>query len=149
MSIQTKLFLVFEDLESDERIIESVWAKKLGKNFKIDNIPFYAKSVALEDVFSVKKIDGDLYANELVEESGNSTVRLLFFNAKDVADARKFLVEELNCESELSNLNNLIAVNIPKEIDYGKVKSYLEKGELANLWEYEEGCISKNHRDMT
>lgn len=146
MSKMQKILFIYSDIETNEEIIESVWAEQIEAGFKIDNIPFYAKSVALGDVFTIKEIEGEMYADELVEESGNSTVRILFTENGDVAKTRKILVDQFDCESELSNLDNLIAVNIPKEIDYQKVWRYLEEGESLGIWEYEEGCISSWHK---
>jgi hypothetical protein len=57
-------------------------------------------------------------------------------------------LKEMGCESELSNMNTLISVDIPFNIVYRKILSFLENGEREGKWEYQEACISSVHKNQ-
>ena len=62
--------------ESSEGILakEFLWAAKIGQDWRVDNIPFFAKNIAFNDIVSVEVADGELYFDKIVSESGNSTI---------------------------------------------------------------------------
>ena len=126
----------------EEDAIESMWVSPLNDYYIIANIPFYVQEFALGDIISVIEKNGEYYADQLIEESGNSTIRIVFFDETIVLKIREEL-KTMGCNSELSDKSFLIAVNIPSEISYvGIIKPYLDKGYSDNLWDYEEACIS-------
>jgi hypothetical protein len=131
--------------EHEDIQYESAWAKKKGDFYQLDNILFYAKEYSLGDLFSVKKNENEYYVDQLVEESGHSTIRILFNDLSKLVEIRSEL-KKIGCHSELSNLNNLISVDVPNSINYKKlVKPILDNGEILELWEYQESCISTIH----
>ncbi|MBS5837544.1 MAG: DUF4265 domain-containing protein, partial [Neisseria sp.] len=66
---------------------ESIWGVNLGNNlFKINNIPFYTKDVSFDDTVSVVDIDGVLHYKKTIKSSGNSTIRIIFFDGKEIED---------------------------------------------------------------
>ncbi|MFD2967197.1 DUF4265 domain-containing protein [Sphingobacterium bambusae] len=138
-----KIVFECEDLITDEMMMESVWAEKVGDHYKLDNIPFYARGYAWGDVLAVQEKDGQLVVSYLIEESGHSTVRMIFNDVSDVQPTRDELTA-LGCSSEISHIAVLIAVDIPPKVSYGLVKLFLDKGEQENKWEYEEGCIAQD-----
>lgn len=122
--------------------IESAWAVPSGDYFMLDNILFYAKEFALGDIVNTEERNGERFVIGLVTESGHSTVRILFEDEHEVARTR----EQLNlrgCESEISNIPTLIAVDIPPNVEYSAIKDYLEQGEEDGKWSYEEACIAQ------
>lgn len=125
--------------------IESAWAKKVELGYQLDNILFYAKNYALNDIIKTKEIDGVLYADELIQESGHSTIRVLLENAEDVQRLRAEL-ESMGCSTELSNLPRLIALDIPPEISYSHIQAYLDRGMEDGKWEYQEAAIATNRK---
>ncbi|WP_332452947.1 DUF4265 domain-containing protein [Chryseobacterium aquaticum] len=146
--MKEKYIKVLFEVQYDEDYIikESVWAFKLNDNkYKIDNIPFYASGFACNDIVSAEEHSEQLYVSELIEASGNSTVRLLFQNTNDIKEVRKFLKDN-GCDSEQSNVDSLIAVDIPFNISYKGIKEFLDNGEANEKWEYEEACISEKHQ---
>lgn len=150
MENNTSIKIIFEyfDEESQYKFVEALWANKVNNGYAIDSIPFYIKSVAIGDIFSVNNLDGEFIPNNLIEESGNSTIRLLFKQNSKVKRYRKELEKKMNVESELSNLANLVSLNVPLTIDYKTVIQYLDEGEKKQLWEYQEACISSIHRNQ-
>jgi hypothetical protein len=74
-------------------------------------------------------------------------VRVLFSNTNTLTPLIQKL-KKMGCTSELSNLPNLIAIDIPPSVSYRKVITELDNGEKAGDWEYEEGCISNLHKEQ-
>lgn len=140
-----KIFFTFLDESINEFIKEGVWAIPTGIYYKIDNIPFYAYLYSCDDIVEVELINNELIIKKLIEASGNSTVRLLFEN-KDYLFKIKEELNKLGCESESSENNLLLAVNIPKNIFYISIKNFLDNGETNNIFQYEEACISEYHQ---
>ena len=121
---------------------ESLWAIPVEAGYKIDNIPFYARDVALDDVVQAEPDDdGMLRYTGLVEASGHSTVRLWFSDTKQVASVREVL-RQMGCVSEV-DLARLVAVDVPERIPYAKVRAYLDIQENAGILDYEESCMAE------
>lgn len=128
-----------------EEWIESLWATPVGANYRLENIPFYVKEFALGDIVSSRIVNGEPFVDDLVEESGNSTIHIVFYNENIVNKTRTEL-KELGCSSELSDRPHLIALNVPREIDYRKVIfPFLDKGFGKKLWDFQEACLSSLH----
>lgn len=136
---RVKILLTYKD--ETEYKVERVWATKLGNYYRIDNIPFFAKNVALGDVVSVEEDESkDLFFDRLIESSGNSVIQMIIFDERSVGEVGKHL-ESLGCGWEGSHIANYISVNVPKDVSYSKVKSFLDEGEKQGKWEYREACL--------
>jgi hypothetical protein len=48
----------------------------------------------------------------------------------------------LGCNSEL-DLPRLVAADVPPNIPYEQIRSYLDEKERAGVFEYEEGCLGQ------
>ncbi len=135
--------LLFEVEREDGSVdIESVWAVPVAEGYKIDNIPFYAKEVACNDVVSAATDeDGALRYTGLSVASGHSTIRLWFADESNVAPVREHL-RGMGCSSEL-DLSRLVAVDVPPSVAYPDVRAYLDEQEAAGIFEYEEACLGQ------
>ena len=136
-----KIRLVFEsDDDPAEFKIESVWARRSGDEYIIDNIPFFAKNLALGDVISVEWDEDDeaYYFDKLIRPSGNSVVRI---SPKDRSLTEKIGQEivQLACEWESIENGNLIAINIPAVVDYDNIKRYIT--DSNDIVDYQEACL--------
>jgi hypothetical protein len=140
MSRHRKMLIEIGKDGSDEVEIESLWVTPVQAGFKIENIPFYARSLALGDVVKVVKKHDFLYFKKLLRASGHSTIRLIFFR-KNLIQTTLNELEAMGCSSEISDIKTLVAVDVPSEKIYKLVKVYLDKGETEGKWEYEEGCL--------
>lgn len=122
--------------------IESVWAVPVENGYQIDNIPFYAKEVAYNDIVNAESDeDGMLRFTGLFSASGHSTIRLWFVNEADVAQVRD-IFRGMGCSSEL-DLPRLVAVDIPPSVSYKHIRTYLDQQESAGIFEYEEACLGQ------
>ena len=74
---------VLFDLEQDEdgytpASAETLWAIRVGEGlFRIDNIPFFALGIAVEDVVSAVPEEGVFRFKEVVHPSGHGTLRVV------------------------------------------------------------------------
>lgn len=136
-----KILFEFGNAHGDVNV-ESVWAIPVEQGYQIDNIPFYAKEVACNDVVSASSDEeGLLYFTGLIKASGHSTIRLWFESRVDVAEVRDTL-REMGCSSEL-DLPRLVAVDIPPSVPYERVRTYFDQLECAGVLEYEEACLGQ------
>ena len=111
-----KVLFEFEGVDGSVEI-ESVWVVPVENGYRIDNIPFYVREIAYEDIVSAEPDeDGMLRFSGLVSASGHSTVRLWFASEADVAQVRD-AVRGMGCSSEL-DLSRLVAVDIPPSVPY-------------------------------
>lgn len=136
----TKILLTYKDDEGNYQI-ESVWATKEGDYYRINNIPFLASNIALNDLVKAEEDSGALYFEELIEASGHSVVQIIILKdeTKDVLTAE---LETRRCTWEGSHLNNLISVDVPSDVDYSPLKKYLDNGEQNGFWTYKEACLA-------
>lgn len=135
-----KILFVY-NLEPDSPYaIESIWAKRLNENeYVVDNIPFYIKNIALNDIVSVEHSQEGLYFESLVRASGDSVIRILVIDEGQIEKIGLEL-EKFGCTWE--SFKSLIAVDIPLGVDYGGVVlPYLKEGEDRGEWEYQEACL--------
>lgn len=143
MGTHVKVLLDIEREDSTHEV-ESVWATPTDGGYRLDNIPFYARGFAVGDVVSATADrDGLLRAAGLVTASRHSTIRLWFADAANVQKVRDEL-RSMGCASEL-DLPRLVAVDIPPEIPYERIRTYLDDAERAGVFEYEEACLGQSH----
>jgi hypothetical protein len=135
-----KIKLVYHDLE-EKIAVESVWAEKEDNYYRIKNVPFFAPNIAYNDLVSVEDDDGELFFDSLVEASGHSTIQIIFFDLQCFDEITNELVR-LNCSWEGSHLKEYISVDVPKEVDYSKVKRYLDDMSSRKKLDYKEASLS-------
>lgn len=107
----------------------------------MDNIPFYAPNLALNDIFSVEKDNGILYFDQLIRMSGHSTVQLVFFKETEVNKSLAFL-ENLGCSWEGMKDQPMYSVDVPAELDYAKVKRFLNEQLEKGISDFKESCLT-------
>ena len=139
----SKVLVTYKDADGNYQI-ESVWATKEGNHYRINNIPFFATNIALDDLVDIEEEDGALYFHKLVNASGHSVVQLIVFDENNVILIGKEL-EKLGCTWEGSHVKTLMSVDIPTEVHYNVIKSYLDEGEKHGLWSYKESCLSHEY----
>ena len=129
---------------------EYLWALELGNGpYQIDNIPFFVIVVSCFDVVSaVKDSEGVLCGDHLLEEKGHSTIRVILLDhpgADSIETRSKELRSALKvrgCSTEQSHISGLISADIPPEVDFQNLRSFLQKGSDDGLWDFEEAAIA-------
>jgi hypothetical protein len=140
MDDKVKVNFVYYDLD-EELTTESVWTSREGDCYRIKNIPFFAPNIAYDDLITVEDDDGELFFDDLVEESGNTTLQIIIFNESDIDEVIK-KIENFDCGWEGSHLKGYISVNVPKEIQYLPIKKFLEEESRKGKLDYKEACLA-------
>jgi Domain of unknown function (DUF4265) len=137
---RVKLWLTYTNSHGEDET-ETMWAIERNDCYELDNIPFYVMELALGDVVAAQPdASGLLRYSGLVRPSGHSTIQLWFSNESDVKPIREEL-RKMGCASEVSDRPRLVAVDIPPNVPYEKVKAFLDEGEHAERFEYQEACL--------
>jgi hypothetical protein len=122
---------------------ENLWAVPVGEGlFRIDNIPFFAQSIALGDIVAASPEEGLLRFKGVVQPSGHSTVRLIIYDEPEVPKILEHF-NQLGCESERSHIPGLIALDVPTSISWSVIQRELEAGHAQARWDYEEACLGQ------
>ncbi len=127
---------------------EGLWAIRLSErhHVQLDNIPWFVRNVACEDVFTVSTDEnGVLWAVERVSWSGNCTIRVIPFRDGPLAGDMQRVLDTFipfGIDGEGIAQYRMVALNIPPEADLVAAKRTLNEGESTGWWAYEEGCIS-------
>ncbi len=134
--------VIFYYRHEEELRVETMWTRKVDQGYAVDNIPFFVTSIAYDDIISLEEEDGAFYFEQLVQVSGNSTIRIIVFDVSSINEVTT-KIESFGCDWETvgSILPGLIAVNVPKDMPYSNIRTFLEEGELAGRWSYEEACL--------
>jgi hypothetical protein len=126
---------------------EGIWAIKLENgNYQIDNIPWFAKNLAVDDeVIAHPDSDGVLWYVEKSNWAGHFTIRLIpliddTWTEKIALVRNTFVASGITVEG-LSQYG-ILALDIEPGVDLPRLKLQLTDGENKGLWSYEEGCIS-------
>jgi hypothetical protein len=120
---------------------EGLWAIDLGGGlYRIDNIPFYARDLALGDVVAALCGDEGLIYQRRVAASGHSTLRVLVFEDGQAQPIRSELAA-LGCATELSQRADFFSVDVPAHVDYAGVAAVLQRHATAGRIDYEESAL--------
>lgn len=136
----SKILLTYRDEDGNYQV-ESVWATKEGQYYRINNIPFLAPNLALDDLVEAEEDNGTLYFEKLIEPSGHSVIQMIIFDESEIMTIGKEL-EQFGCTWEGSHKKKLISIDVPKQVSYTVVKQYLDQGEEGGRWTYKEACLA-------
>jgi hypothetical protein len=118
-----------------------MWATETESGlYCVDNIPLFARGVSPGDLVKVRKEKGELIFDSVVEPSSSSVFRIFVSSSADVQAARDEF-RRLGCESELSQITRLFAVEVPGTVDFSRFADLLAKGTEIERWEYEEAAL--------
>jgi hypothetical protein len=127
--------------------VETLWAhpvRPFGEleagEFVIDNLPFFAPDVVIDDVVFARLEGGNLYFDRVVARSANSLVRVVLFDDSKIETVRRYLVE-MGCTVESLAEHSLLSVGIPPEVELRRVQTYLQAQQVAGLLDYEESVL--------
>lgn len=142
--MENKVRVVYYDL-NQEIAEEKLWIeKKNDLEYQIKNIPFFAPNLAYNDIISVENDEGELYFEDLIQASEHSTIQIVFFNLESIKDVTND-IEKMDCSWEGIDNQNIIAIDVPENVDYKKIREYLEKKFNNKVLDYKEACLSETH----
>lgn len=138
----TKIIYYVPEGEEAEGESESLWAYSLGNQlYELQNIPFFAEHLSVEDIVRCKETDDDLpVIEELVKRSGNRTLRVIFKDETPdniCIDIMKELRKHEIFSEKVSHKRFMF--NIPPTSDYRWAQKFLsDKDDEGLLWVYEQ-----------
>lgn len=129
---------------------EEVKGKNVGDHeCEILSPPSFAKRLAVGDIVRVAHYGSpeQPWIDSVIESSGHSTVRVIFFRAagSKVEDDLRRELDGLGARIHETGFHGLISVDVPPEADYAILRAVLEEGESEKKWEFDEGAISHLH----
>lgn len=132
-----------DDYPPDE--VEFLWCELLpnGHHYRIDNVPFYAKGVAVNDVIKTQKGAERRYFTGVVKTGGHSTIRVIFFDKSRIAEVRARM-QEWGCPGEEGPVDILYAFDVRPTVALEPIKEYcLWEGERSEAWTFQEACLGQ------
>lgn len=122
--------------------VESVWATPsvTPDEYVLDNIPFFTREATIGDTVQVQEEEGRRWFERVVARSKNSLIRVVFFEPDCVSKIKEQLVA-MGCSAEFLKAHNLMAVNIPIEVDLTVVQEYLAAEAASGSIDYEEPIL--------
>jgi hypothetical protein len=110
---------------------------------EVDNIPFHATSVSLGDKVCIDFNSGIPTVCAIVERGGHSTYRILLEKRNSKATALLDTLKAMSCGWEKAEHNGyeLLALDIPPEVDIDDAYEILEEGLRDECWLFEEGFV--------
>jgi hypothetical protein len=146
----TDLVKIFFRLKQDEDgypevSAESVWAKPTGvvDEYIVDNIPFFIREATIGDTLKAHIEEGVLWFDSLRQQSGNSLIRIVLFD-NSLKEKISDKLDAMGCSTEYSKDHNLLAVNIPAEVDLIDVQDYLQsEADIGNI-DFEEPILRQS-----
>ena len=124
--------------------VETLWVEPLADGLaRVDNMPFFIRGVSLDDVVELRRAtDGptDLELHQVVTQMGHQTIRVVGLAEGQTERARREL-NELGCVVESAGVYELLAVDIPPDLDDGPVFAWLEQNADQGLIDFEEGAV--------
>lgn len=129
---------------------EEVEATSVGDHAcRLLSPPAFARGLAVGDVVRVTHYGSPQqpWVESVLESSGHSTVRVIFFRSAGDAPEGDLRVEldRLGVHVYETFFDGLITIDVPASVNYHAVRSVLSEGESRKLWEFEEGAISQTH----
>lgn len=125
--------------------VESLWGIRRSEGIELDNVPFFAKGVALGDIVKTTTAgDGALEFESVVRRGGHSTYRILLLK-KYPDDPRRTMDELIAKGLSVEEDAGLLAVDLPPEIPLGPIRDFLFDGIDSGRWEVEEGHRAGTH----
>ena len=128
--------------------VETLWAHDLGADhYKLDNLPFYAYGVSLNDVvhapFSAEQKFPTF--DKILFKSGNRTIRIILNPPSEPGNESEDLLNklmELGCGYEGAN-RSYIAINIPPLVHLSDVIGLLTGSQAQ--WEHADPTYDELH----
>ena len=120
---------------------ECIWCLPKGSGvFQVDNIPFYAVDLSLEDEIVAEMRDGVLRFVRLMRPSKNTTIRV-FAREKSSESVIRPHMESFGGATEKMEGSSLVAVSFPPSADLAGALACLDRESAAGRLALEESAV--------
>ena len=141
---------IFFDLEIEEDGwppigVEILNGTILSKNkMRVENTPFFIWEIAAGDIVQVapREKENEFSFQGLEETSGNTSISIIVRNHSLIDNIRKKM-ESFKCYCEFGEIGHtkMLALSIPREVDYSPIRLELDALEARGDISYAELCI--------
>ncbi len=144
-----KILVRYESDVLDEVTVETLWAEATDKAkgiYKVKNIPFYGPPFSYDDEVFVE-YDPDeefLTFRKVVTPSGNITLAVMLLEEIVEINAVISTLEHLGASVERATGSYFVA-NVPFEVVYTPIYTYLTEQEQAGALSFQESNLSEKH----
>ena len=111
--------------------------------YRIEAVPVLARGLARGDLVKVVRVVGDarLWVADVVEESGHWTARVIPASVNDLASVAQSFTD-IGCLA-YSTPFGLVAVDVPSEVEQGRVMQTLTRGRDEGIWDFDMGVTPR------
>jgi hypothetical protein len=108
---------------------------------EIAEIPFYVREATLGDIVRVETDDdGVWWYIGMVQRSGNSLLRIVFFESQERVRIESALTNQ-GCQTAFLEHGGLLAVNVPPSTSLAAVQALLASESARGVLDYEEPLL--------
>ena len=120
---------------------ELIWCTlRENGTYLVDNIPFYAPNISLGDEIRVETQNDELWFEELVNPSKNTTIRV-FARKKSFGPSIIPRMQSFGGHTEKMEGVDLVAVSFPPTADLAGALAFLDKESDAGNLAFEESAV--------
>ena len=119
--------------------VESLWGEKVDDHkYRIKNLPFYIRDIALNDIVLVELVNDNLKFKELLSESGHGVINVILFDS-DFKDEVIKNLKSMRLYWESIQGENYYSIDIPNVLIFNKIIKFLKNS--SNFLDYQETVI--------
>lgn len=130
----------------NERICLDVKGARWLENLQYS---FFAENIALGDLVTVEVADGEMQCDELVEESDNRCAQIAILDERVALEIIGKLTRFGREWEGYREKDPYLAVKVPAEIEYTRVRKYLPNGSSIELIDFREACLSSRYKTIS
>jgi len=120
---------------------ESMWGMFLDESScVVDNVSYYVYGVSKGDTVAIENVDSELFVSSVIARGGHSTLRV-FAEDPDTKASLIFELKLLGAQCSVTRGLSLFAVDIPPEIDFAKIDTFLASRCDGEHLAYEDACL--------
>ena len=146
--MENKLIKIYYNNIDNEPAVESIICECNEDNIcELLEIPLFAYSLSLNDRILVSNdpLGKGLSFKNFYTNSGNSTIQIVQLVEGGIFKIVPLLEKILGENNIRFNSSSYIAINIPNNMDYEKIRLLLEEFFDKDIIDYKEAKLAKNH----
>lgn len=121
-----------------------LWADPVGPSlFRIRALPTFADDISLFDIVHVSEFDDRLFVDDIVEESGHSTLRVILFD-NSAHDRLLQICKDANCLIAHTEIPGLFAIDVSPEQSLVSLLRDLQSGRETGMWDMDEASVARH-----
>lgn len=146
-----KVLYRFHSDTLEQEVVETLWASAIDLDkgvFRLENIPFYAKSLAYGDLIEAEYDQDEeaMVLSDILEFSGHSTVQVVTLTEAVDLEELRATFQGLGCDTERLN-SRYFAIDVPSTVAFHQVEAILQQLRETEVADYSIACWSDKHQE--